>query len=159
MPLWRVFHPSNTTFQTPSSKADLSAAITSLYTSFGLPAFYVIVLFIPIDPQDMFVGGVNQSDGERRPFVRIVFENIARNVPEGQARLNFLDKVDKALYPHILAKNYDLEYHGVETERSLWKINGMVAPPTGSEGEKMWIREGRAVEWEGKDGEWPHGER
>lgn len=49
--------------------------------------------------------------------------------------------------PHLLDKGYDFEYHVDETDRRLWKINGLVPPPFKSEEEKVWVRENRAVEY------------
>lgn len=58
--------------------------------------------------------------------------------------------MDAALKQHIQDKGYDWEYHVDETERELWKINGVYAPQTKSEGEALWAREGRAVSLQGK---------
>lgn len=58
-------------------------------------------------------------------------------------------RLDSVMKPHLLDKGYDFEYHVDETDRRLWKINALVPPPFGSEGERVWIREGRAVEYEG----------
>jgi hypothetical protein len=59
-------------------------------------------------------------------------------------------RIDALLKPHIADKGYDWEFHVDETDRRLWKINGMNAPPFRSEAEKVWFRENRAVEWEHK---------
>ena len=73
MPLWRIFaHPS--TFS-PSQRAELAASITALYVSRGLPAFYVNVLFINLEEQDVWVGGEPKTN-----FVRIAVEQIARTM-------------------------------------------------------------------------------
>jgi hypothetical protein len=37
------------------------------------------------------------------------------------------------------------EYHIVETERMLWKIDSIVPPGNGTLAEKRWAREGRAT--------------
>lgn len=42
---------------------------------------------------------------------------------------------------------YDWEYHIDETERRLWKVKGLYAPPFGSEEENMWAKENKAVPW------------
>ncbi|EOD51422.1 putative 4-oxalocrotonate tautomerase protein [Neofusicoccum parvum UCRNP2] len=85
MPLWRIFHPSNT-FTTAEERDALSADITSIYTN-----------------------------------------------------------VDEKLKPHIADKGYDWEYHGHETDRELWKIQGMVPPDRDTEGERLWVKENKAV--------------
>lgn len=75
MPLWRIFsHP--TTFTLPQ-RAGLAKAITHLYVSRGLPAFYVNVLFIDLDERAVWIGGE-----PRKNFVRIVIEQIARTMPD-----------------------------------------------------------------------------
>lgn len=96
MPLWRIYaHPS--TF-TKEQKAGLAAAITKLYTSppANLPAFYVNVLFIPLQEDEIWVGGET-----RKNFVRIAIEQIARTMdpsttPEGEARRKrWMDKINQ----------------------------------------------------------------
>lgn len=75
MPLWRIFaHPS--TF-TPSQRLALSKDVTALYVSRDLPAFYVNVVFIDMPEDSVFIGGV-----EKKNFVRIVIEQIARTMPD-----------------------------------------------------------------------------
>lgn len=54
-------------------------------------------------------------------------------------------QVDQTLKPHIAAKGYDWEYHGVETDRQLWKIQGQTPPDKDSEAEKVWRNENRPI--------------
>lgn len=56
MPVWRIYHPSNT-FTTKAEKEALSKDITAIYTLIPLPAFYVVVLFIPLPEENTFIGG------------------------------------------------------------------------------------------------------
>lgn len=79
MPLWRIFHPSNT-FTTTAERDALSGDITKLYTAVGLPAFYVVVIFNTLPAEKIYVGGVPNDKAGERPFIRIVFENIARRL-------------------------------------------------------------------------------
>lgn len=89
MPLWTIYHPPST-FTTPSSKSALAAAITKIYTSTRLPAFYVNVLFQPIDAESFYIGGVarpspadpknNPGPDSEKPFIRITIQNIARTL-------------------------------------------------------------------------------
>lgn len=77
MPLWRIFyHPSAFSAE---QKKSLANDITKLYTSppVELPAFYVNVLFIPLQEDEYYIGGET-----RRNFVRIVIEQIARTMPD-----------------------------------------------------------------------------
>lgn len=74
MPLWRIFsHPS--TFNT-SQKQALAESITSFYTRGGLPAFYVDVVFVPVEPTSFYVGGKQAAN-----MVRIAVEHIAVHQP------------------------------------------------------------------------------
>src|ERR1700742_4920546 len=77
MPLWRIYcHPDTFTDQ---QKAGLSESITKFYApspDVGLPPFYVVVAFVPLGDNQMFVGGkVNRN------MVRITVEHIARQSP------------------------------------------------------------------------------
>jgi hypothetical protein len=53
MPDWRIYHSSGT-FANPDEREQLSQAITSIYTRVGLPAFYVVVLFIEMPSGTMY---------------------------------------------------------------------------------------------------------
>jgi len=74
MPLWRIFHHPSTF--TPDQRAALARDITKLYTDAGLPAFYVNVFFVPLQAEELFIGGEPRTN-----FVRIVIEQIARQMP------------------------------------------------------------------------------
>ncbi|XRM42684.1 hypothetical protein ABZX51_005895 [Aspergillus tubingensis] len=149
MPLWQIYHPP-TTFTTPTTKHSFAQDITKFYTDLGLPAFYVVVKFIQTQPDDVYVGGTPKHPSDDKPFVRIVITHIALHVPDSDAAYaRTTSRLDSVMKPHLLDKGYDFEYHVDETDRRLWKINALVPPPFGSEGERVWIREGRAVEYEG----------
>lgn len=146
MPLWLIYHPPGT-FEDTTTKQALSKDITAWYaTTDGLPKFYVVVNFIKLASGDQWVGGETPA----KPFIRIVIEHIAVHVPnQDEAYNGVTSSIDRILKPHVADKGYDWEFHVDETERRLWKVNGMIAPPFGSEDEKIWIRENRAVEWSG----------
>lgn len=77
MPLWRIFsHPS--TFNTAQKQA-LVQSITFFYTrgGGGLPAFYVDVVFIPVERDSFYVGGKQATN-----MVRIAIEHIAVHQPK-----------------------------------------------------------------------------
>ncbi len=90
MPLWHVYHPEGT-YSSHEAKAELSQAITSIYTGVGLPAFYVAVWFHPFSGENIWVGGCHKPAGKsgesqlKRPFVRLVGENIAVNMGDDHA--------------------------------------------------------------------------
>ncbi|CAG7925515.1 unnamed protein product [Penicillium olsonii] len=145
MPLWQIYHPVGT-YEDPASKASFAKDITKIYTDVGLPAFYVVVNFIPLQKEDLLVGG---EFLEENPFIRIVITNIAIKMPEiDEVYARFTSSVDKVLQPHIAERGYDWEYHVAETDRRLWKINGLIPPPWKSEQEQLWVEQNRAVPYD-----------
>ncbi|KAF1819137.1 uncharacterized protein K489DRAFT_384040 [Dissoconium aciculare CBS 342.82] len=146
MPLWIVYHPS-TTFQTEEEKGAFSKDVTQIYTSVGLPAFYVVVNFIKLEEGETWVGGEKRT---AKPFIRLAIDHIAINLPNEDASYRRVtSKIDQTLKPHIEDKGYDWEYHVSETERRLWKVNGLIPPAHPSEEEKLWVERNRAVEYPG----------
>jgi phenylpyruvate tautomerase PptA (4-oxalocrotonate tautomerase family) len=88
MPLWTIYHPPST-FTSAETKAALARAITAIYTVVPLPAFYVNVLFQPIEASSFYIGGVARptstpDDGPGSdstiPSIRITIQNIARTL-------------------------------------------------------------------------------
>ena len=142
MPLWQIYHPNNT-FNTVAEKQALSRDITQFYTNdVGLPAFYVVVQFIKLHDEDVWVGGEHRTT--KNPFVRIVINHIA--VSTGVELHDMMtSRFDQILKPYIADNGFDWEYHVGETERGLWKINGLAPPPYKSEVEKLWAKENRPI--------------
>ena len=138
MPLWRIYHESSVF--TDAQKASLAKTITKLYYDIGLPAFYTNVIFIPVSASSIYVGGVPATK-----FVRFVIEQIARSFKDNEVKKKWQDIIDAALAPHLKDRG-DLtwEYHIVETERQLWRVNSIVPPGIGTLAEKRWRRENRA---------------
>ncbi|KAF2441673.1 hypothetical protein P171DRAFT_523627 [Karstenula rhodostoma CBS 690.94] len=157
MPLWIIYHPRSI-FTSEAEKTAFSKDVTNIYTAVPLPAFYVNVLFVPLDATNIYVGSVprptphtaaNEPGPDSSvPFVRITIQNIARTLPNDAARDRFLGAIDKALKPHIADKGYDWEYSVEETRRDLWKIQGIVPPMPGSDAELQWTRENKATAFE-----------
>ncbi|KAH7089276.1 putative oxalocrotonate tautomerase [Paraphoma chrysanthemicola] len=142
MPLWLIFHTEDT-FQDVPSKRAVTQDITKIYTSIGLPPFYVVVNFIKMATGDQWIGGEIKSD---KPFVRVAIEHIAVNLPNEDAVYDRTARaIDKALKPHVADKGYDWEFHIDETDRRLWKVNGLIPPAWKSEQEKIWFKENRPV--------------
>lgn len=84
------------------------------------------------------------------PFIRIVITHIAINMPNEDATYRrSTSRIDKILKPNVADLGYDWEYHVAETERRLWKVNGMIPPPWKSEEEKVWVKENRPVAYDG----------
>lgn len=104
MPLWRIFsHPD--TFSTVQKQA-LVESITPFYTRSGLPAFYVNVVFIPIEASSFYIG-----NKPVRNMVRIAIEHIAIHRPkldgvENNSRTRMCVDIDKVIifvYANFLA--------------------------------------------------------
>lgn len=147
MPLWVVFH-SPESFTTDEEKQAFAKDITTLYTSVGLPAFYVVIEFIQQPHGNTWVGG-EKKDDKSKPFVRMMIDHIAAKVPPTEeAYRRVTDRVEALLKPHIADKGYDWEYHIDETERGLWRVNGFVPPLHPSKGEELWFKENKAVPFE-----------
>ncbi|KAH7309800.1 putative oxalocrotonate tautomerase [Stachybotrys elegans] len=143
MPLWIVYHPEDTFVDTASKEA-FSKDITSYYTKNDIPAFYVVVNFIAIPTGSTWVGGKIPE----KPFIRLTIDHLARTVPPERfqpmtAHLNALMK------PHITDKGYDHEFHITQSEKDLWRINGLIPPPFESEARETWFRLDKPVPYEG----------
>jgi len=106
MPLHRIYHSTNAF--TDEEKRALSEAITELYSGPNsrsrLPKFYVVVLFIPIDAGNYFVGG---RVTER--FIRIHVLHLARQFDGKPQSDGFLSRYENVLAPHIKEKGFDWE--------------------------------------------------
>ncbi|KAJ6551920.1 putative oxalocrotonate tautomerase [Mycena capillaripes] len=136
MPLHRFFTPKG--MYTSEDKAAISAAVTGVYTT--LPKFYVVVLFIELDPESFFVGGKSADK-----FLRIAAEHYARNFSDDKHKRDFMDRYEKALEPFTKGRGIDWEVQVTDADRTLWNENGMAPPLPDTEEENIWKRENRAV--------------
>ncbi|CAD0115419.1 unnamed protein product [Aureobasidium uvarum] len=148
MPLWQIYHPPGV-FEDADSKAALAADITKIYTSVGLPAFYVVVHFNTMQPTNVYVGGESKASASK-PFIRIVIKHIAIRLDnDTETYRKTAGMIDAALKPHVYDKDMMCEYHVEETERRLWKFDGMIPPEHMSEAHMVWVKENKPVEYEG----------
>jgi phenylpyruvate tautomerase PptA (4-oxalocrotonate tautomerase family) len=140
MPLWNIYYSENTL--TVEDKAGLAAQITPIYTSIGLPDFYVNVLFHPLPPSDLYIAAKPHNN-----FMRVQIQHIALHFENATNKKKsqdlFLRTVDKILGPVCQKYGMDWEYHCFETPRELWKIAGLVPPGYGSAEEKEWFANGK----------------
>jgi phenylpyruvate tautomerase PptA (4-oxalocrotonate tautomerase family) len=146
MPLWLIYHPVGT-FEDDASQQSLAQDITNFYTTnLGLPQFYVVVNFIKLAPNNVWVG----AKSHEKPFIRITINHVAVHMPDSdEVHHRTTAAFDELLKPHIAEKGYDWEYHVDETDRRLWKVNGLIPPPHQSDSEKLWAKENRPVPWVG----------
>jgi hypothetical protein len=141
MPVWYIKHSPNTI--TPTEKEQLAKSITNLYGSYGLPAFYVQSHLYRGCPWYSF------RWGEVHPnFAAVTIYHIARAFQSDEAKQRFLSGVDNILDPVFESKGMEWEYFIAEASRDLWKMNGLVPPQPGSEGEKKWAQLNKAVKLE-----------
>jgi len=138
MPLHRIFHPPS--LFSSEDKQQISERITAIYTKAGLPAFYVVVLFIPIESESFYVGGVPRNN-----FVRIIAQHLARQLPNDELKQKFIDKYEEAYAPFIKDRGYDWEIHVEEVPSDMWRENGLIPPLKNPEAEKEWARLNRPV--------------
>lgn len=138
MPLWHIYHPANT--YSDKDKQDFAKDITELYTSFGLPAFYVVVLFKEIEESAFFVGGEPAND-----TVRIVVEHLARHLDDPDMRKRSTQKLDSIMVPYTRDRGLHWEFHTYESPRDLWMIAGLFPPGPGTEAESTWASENKPV--------------
>ncbi|KAH7696573.1 hypothetical protein AAVH_36354 [Aphelenchoides avenae] len=141
MPLHRIYH-ANGAF-TDDQKQDLATAITDVYVSRGLPAFYVVVLFVPLEKDSFFIGGKGTDK-----FVRITVQHLARHFDSKEQGRKFLDIYEAAIAKYIKEQGYDWEVSIELVDRDLWRENGLIPPPPNSEAEKEWKRLNKPVPYE-----------
>ena len=102
MPLWQVFHPKGA--YTAEDKQGLAERITGLFTSAPMPAFYVVVVFIEMSPDDFYVGAKPTKN-----FVRFKVDQMANTLPSQLAREWWLRHVQHAVAPYVSDRGYDSE--------------------------------------------------
>uniref|UniRef100_A0A914PIH5 Tautomerase cis-CaaD-like domain-containing protein n=1 Tax=Panagrolaimus davidi TaxID=227884 RepID=A0A914PIH5_9BILA len=142
MPLHRIYHTPGQ-FSTEDKKG-LANAITELYTTNPhgphLPPFYVVVLFVPVEEENFFVGGKNTKN-----FVRISIQHIARSFETHDIAKGYIQLYENALAPFIKEKGFDWEIDIEQIDRNLWRTNGLIPPLSNSDAEKEWVRFNKAV--------------
>ncbi|CAE6444917.1 unnamed protein product [Rhizoctonia solani] len=142
MPMHRIYVTPG--LYSPTEKQALASAITKIYQSFGLPAFYVLVFFIELPKDSYYIGG--ESNGN---FVRFNVQHIARAFPDKEHKLKFMEIYENTLKPFTADKGVDWEVNVDEADPLTWTTNGMAPPAPGSEGEKLWVSLNKAVPFEG----------
>lgn len=138
MPLIRLYLAPN--ILSSDEKKEVSIQLTDIYTSRGLPPFYVNIIFIETPPNCLFVGGEPQDK-----FVRICIEHIALHFPSDDRKRSYMKKLDSIIQPLFQSKGYQWEYHISETPRDLWKVQSIIPPPYQSLEERSWMTERRAI--------------
>jgi phenylpyruvate tautomerase PptA (4-oxalocrotonate tautomerase family) len=138
MPLWNFYCPEGA--YSPEDKLAFAEQITELYAEFGLPRFYVNVIFKEIPKDSYYIGGEPTDD-----FVRISIDHIARSVPE-EMQAWWMKRIRKIVRPFTTERGLRWEVHVDDTPRGLWMLDGYFPPDEGSDDEKRWARENRPSE-------------
>jgi len=142
MPFWKFYTPENTF--TAEQKESIAKSLTEGYSaSTGMPKFFVVVVFQEVPAESFYVGG--ESVGN---FVRIVVDHIARVVPV-EIRPLVMHLIEQQLAPHIKERGLEWELHIDETPIDLWRVQGLPAPPFGSEAEKQWVTDNKPTPYDG----------
>jgi phenylpyruvate tautomerase PptA (4-oxalocrotonate tautomerase family) len=102
MPTHRIYTTSG--LYSPAEKQSLASGITKIYTDFGLPAFYVVILFIDLPNDSYYVGGqVNTK------FARFNIQHLSVALPNKEAKLQYMQDYEKVLRPFTADKGLDWE--------------------------------------------------
>lgn len=104
MPMHRIYTTPG--LYLPKEKQELAKAITKIYTSNGLPAFYVLVLFIDLPTDSFYVGGEQTS---ARGVARFNVQHLARQFPDKKTKLGFMKMYEDALKPFTVDKKLNWE--------------------------------------------------
>jgi phenylpyruvate tautomerase PptA (4-oxalocrotonate tautomerase family) len=135
MPLWNIYCPEGA--YSPEDKRAFAERITDLYAEFGLPRFFVSVVFQELPKDSYFVGGEPTDD-----FIRIWIDQIARRMPD-EARGWWMKRIRETVGPFATERDLRWEVHIDDTPREMWSINGLKPPAEGSDEEQRWVRENR----------------
>jgi hypothetical protein len=151
--MWQIYHPPGV-FEDAESKAALAADIIYTNPRVNLPPFYVCVHFHTLQASNVYVGGVSKdassSSSSDKLFIRIVIKHIAiRLEHDTEIYRRTTSMIDAALKPHVYDKGMSCEYHVEETERRLWKYDGMIPPEHLSEAHLKWVEENKPSVYEG----------
>src|SRR5262249_11694878 len=103
MPLWHLYCPAGA--YSAEDKRAFADRITDLYAGYGLPRFYVSVIFHELPKDDYFIGGQPTGD-----FVRVWIDQIARRVPP-ERRSHWLARVNETLDPYVKQRGFRWEVH------------------------------------------------
>lgn len=137
MPLLQFYHPAN--LFTTSDKQTIATKLTSTIYK-RLPAFYVNVQFIPLSPDNFYVGGKSSSN-----HVRIVLEHIAHHTTDKEESKNFKDNFEAVIRPFVQDKGMSWEFCVLFGQQHLWRIDGIDPPLIGEDDIEVWREAGKPV--------------
>jgi phenylpyruvate tautomerase PptA (4-oxalocrotonate tautomerase family) len=140
MPTHYIYHPKGAF--SDEDKKNISKSITDLYEV--LPKFYVVVLFVPMEKNDFYVGGEPTDN-----YVRIISVHLARQRSDGttsdERYLEFVEKLKEVFRSFTIDRGFDYESHIEEIPRDGWRINGLKPPLAITQMEKECIKHNKAI--------------
>eukprot|EP00877_Chromochloris_zofingiensis_P014136 jgi/Chrzof1/8977/Cz03g31190.t1 len=137
MPLHRIYYADGV-FSSADKKA-IAQRVTTVYTK-RLPAFYVVVVFIAVDKDSLYVGG---EPNDR--FVRITTQHLARTNQGKETLAQRVEELEEAYAPYVRDRGFDWELHIDEGDRETWRVNGLRPPMPNTAEERMWVKANRPV--------------
>ncbi|KAG2187542.1 hypothetical protein INT44_005231 [Umbelopsis vinacea] len=138
MPLHRFYYAQG--LFSAQDKQEITDRITKNYTDLNLPAFYVIVVFIEVPEDSIFIGGKPATN-----FVRVVSQHLSRTMDSYEGKQAILDFLEAAFAPYVKDRGLDWEIHVEEHERELWRTQGINPPLPNTDAEKLWAKENKAI--------------
>ncbi|UJR12911.1 hypothetical protein I4U23_017085 [Adineta vaga] len=122
--------------------ADLHQQIEQLYKQqfHKIIAFYVIVLFIPVESDLFFVGGKSTDK-----FIRIIVQHLAKQFPNDKRKKSFSAKYENAISSFIKDK---------EVSSDLWRENSLIPPIKYLEIENEWARINKPIPYSYENNYW-----
>ncbi|KAG2187543.1 hypothetical protein INT44_005232 [Umbelopsis vinacea] len=141
MPLHRFYYAKG--IFSAQDKQEISERITKIYTSGGLPAFYVIVVFNEVPSDSIMIGGKPATN-----FVRVVSQHLARTMDTYERKQTVLNALEAAFGPYVKDRGLDWEIHIEEHSRDTWRLNGLNPPLPNTDAEKLWAKENRPSPFE-----------
>jgi hypothetical protein len=100
----------------------------------------VVTLFHEVDRGSFYVGGEPVDD-----VVRIAIDHVARHHADPAERELARQRINAVVQPFATGKGLHWEFHIDETPMDLWMIDGLAPPPPGSDAERLWAKENRAI--------------
>ncbi|GAD93505.1 hypothetical protein AOR_1_2252154 [Paecilomyces variotii No. 5] len=142
MPRWTFELAPNTL--TKEEKGIIARNVTDLYTSYGIPAFWVNVFFHENGEYNFYSGG-------EYPPKAVFFhlDHAAKQVDSEEVRKQFIIKVNDIVRPIFDPKGIKWEYNIYEHPKDNWRINGMIPPVEHPEVLKKWTEKSAPIPYEG----------
>ncbi|MGQ0464368.1 MAG: tautomerase family protein [Sporichthyaceae bacterium] len=146
MPAWQIFIPENAL--SSEDKLEIGKRATAIYSEnfdLNMPRFYTTVYFHEHKPGAFVIGGETRENYAQVSILHIArsHEQVAEYLGIGLQDLNeaFMKMAHEVLDPFIADRGYELELFVQQSDRELWRIDGMSPPPPWSDAERQWAKD------------------